>query len=54
MPSGHLSWFFSLEIVTVQGGYGTRFCHHGGNKIELYEYRGTELMGGQGFITVQN
>ena len=28
------SWFFSREIVTVQGGYGTCFCRPGTNFIE--------------------
>ena len=23
------SWYFSQKAVTVQGGYGTCFCHHG-------------------------
>ena len=39
------SWYFSREIVTVQGGYGTCFCRHGTNIIELYSCRGTSLIG---------
>ena len=39
------SWYFSRETVTVQGGYGTRFCHPGTNFIEHYECRGTRLIG---------
>ena len=39
------SWFFSREIVTVQGGYGTRFCRPGTSFIEHYACRGTSLIG---------
>jgi hypothetical protein len=40
------SWFFSREMVTVQGGYGTCFCRHGRNFVELDECRGTSLVSG--------
>jgi hypothetical protein len=39
------SWYFSQKAVTVQGGYGTCFCHHGTNFIEHYACRGTILIG---------
>jgi hypothetical protein len=39
------SWFFSREIVTVQGGYGTCFCHPGTKVCEHYECRGTSFFG---------
>jgi hypothetical protein len=38
------SWYFSCETVTVQGGYGTCFCHPGTNFIEHYACRGTSLI----------
>jgi hypothetical protein len=41
------SRFFSREIVTVQGGYGTCFCRHGRDKVELDECRGTSLISGR-------
>jgi hypothetical protein len=44
------SWYFSREVVTVQGGYGTCFCSHGTNFIEHYESRGTELIASHIFI----
>jgi hypothetical protein len=36
---------FSQKAVTVQGGYGTCFCHAGTNFIENYACRGTSLIG---------
>jgi hypothetical protein len=39
------SRYFSLETVTVQGGYGTCFCSPGTDFIEHYECRGTMLIG---------
>ena len=39
------SWFFSREVVTVQGGYGTCFCSPGTYYNEHYECRGTRLIG---------
>jgi hypothetical protein len=33
------SWYFSQKVVTVQGGYGTRFCSPGTRLIEHYECR---------------
>jgi hypothetical protein len=39
------SRYFSQEIVTVQGGYGMRFCSPGTIFIEHYECRGTSLIG---------
>jgi hypothetical protein len=38
------SWYFSQKAVTVQGGYGMRFCNQGTKLIELYECRGTRLL----------
>jgi hypothetical protein len=46
------SWYFSREIVTVQGGYGTCFCRLGTNFIEHYECRGTGLLSGREFVSV--
>ena len=39
------SWFFSREVVTVQGGYGTCFCRPGTNLIEYEAYRVTSWLG---------
>ena len=39
------SWYFSREVVTVQGGYGTCFCNPGTYFIEHYACRGTSLIG---------
>ena len=39
------SWYFSQKAVTVQGGYGARFCRPGTNFIEHYACRGTSLIG---------
>jgi hypothetical protein len=39
------SWFFSREVVPVQGGYGTCFCSHGTNFIVYWRDRGTSLIG---------
>jgi len=39
------SWYFSREAVTVQGGYGTCFCHHGTNFIARWRGRGTNIIG---------
>ena len=47
------SWYFSREIVTVQGGYGTCFCRHGRNLDELDECRGTSLVSGHEVVPVQ-
>jgi len=46
------SLFFSQKAVTVQGGYGTRFCRHGRNNFELYECRGTRLLSGRKAVLV--
>jgi hypothetical protein len=45
-PPGHLLIYFSQKAVTVQGGYGTCFCHPGTNFIEHYACRGTSLISG--------
>jgi hypothetical protein len=39
------SWYFSREIVPVQGGYGTDFCRPGTNILEHYECRGRCFLG---------
>jgi len=39
------SRYFSRQTITVQGGYGMRFCRHGTNFIEHYACRGTSLIG---------
>ena len=36
--------YFSREVITVQGGYGTCFCRHGTNFIACWRDRGTSLM----------
>jgi hypothetical protein len=46
------SRYFSQKIVTVQGGYGARFCSPGTNLIEHYACRGTELIANYIFIPV--
>jgi hypothetical protein len=38
------SWYFSHKAVTVQGGYGMRFCSPGTNFIEHYACRGTSMI----------
>ena len=48
-----VSRFFSWEIVTVQGGYGTCFCRHGTNFIACWRGRGTMLLSGREFLPVQ-
>ena len=48
------SWYFSREIVPVQGGYGTRFCPPGTNFIEHYECLGLGLLSGWEIVPVQN
>jgi hypothetical protein len=48
------SRYFSHEVVTVQGGYGTCFCRHGTNFNELYECRGTSLIGAANLSPVTN
>jgi len=44
------SRYFSQKTVTVQGGYGTRFCSPGTKLVEHYEYRGTKLIASHIFI----
>jgi len=39
------SWYFSHEVVTVQGGYGALFAVQVQNFIEHYVCRGTSLIG---------
>lgn len=46
------SWYFSREVVTVQGGYGACFCRHGTNIIEFWRGRGTSLIGAASFSPV--
>jgi len=46
------SRYFSREIVTVQGGYGTCFCRPGTNLIEHYECRGTILISSRKAVLV--
>jgi hypothetical protein len=46
------SWYFSREIVPVQGGYGTCFCSHGTKFIEQWQCRGTILIGGREVVSV--
>jgi len=48
------SWYFSREVVTVQGGYGTCFCRPGTNSIEHYACRGTSLIGAANLSPVTN
>jgi hypothetical protein len=45
-------WYFSQKAVTVQGGYGTCFCHHGTNFIEHYACRGTSFIGARNLSPV--
>jgi len=44
------SWYFSQKTVTVQGGYGMRFCSPGTKLVEHYECRGTKLIASHIFI----
>jgi hypothetical protein len=44
------SWYFSREVVTVQGGYGTCFCSPGTKLVEHYACRGTKLNASHIFI----
>jgi hypothetical protein len=46
------SRFFSREIVTVPGGYGTCFCSPGTKFVEHYVCRGTELFASHIFIPI--
>jgi len=46
--------YFSREAVTVQGGYGTRFCRPGTNLIEHWQCRGTILLSGRELGPVQD
>jgi len=48
------SWYFSSASwrITVQGGYGTRFCSPGTKLVEHYECRGTKLNASHIFIPV--
>jgi len=46
------SWYFSREIVTVQGGYGMCFCRPGTNFIEHYECRSTKLISGRKAVSI--
>jgi hypothetical protein len=39
------SWYFSQEVVTVPGGYGTCFCRHGISFIAGWRDRGTIWIG---------
>ena len=48
------SWYFSQKTVTVQGGYGTRFCRHGTNFFECWRDRGTMLIGATSLSPVTN
>jgi hypothetical protein len=45
------SRYFSREIVTVQGGYGTCFCRPGTNFIECWRGRGTRLLSGEKIVS---
>jgi len=47
------SWYFSREVVTVQGGYGTCFCSHGTNFIEHWVCRGTSFISDREIVPVQ-
>jgi hypothetical protein len=47
------SRYFSREIVTVQGGYGTCFCSHGTSFIALRRDRGTRFLSGHELLPVQ-
>jgi hypothetical protein len=47
------SRYFSREIVTVQGGYGTCFCRHGTNFIAFRRDRGTRFLSGREFLPDQ-
>jgi hypothetical protein len=46
------SRYFRQKTVTVQGGYGTRFCRPGTNIIEHYDCRGTRLISGREFVSI--
>ena len=46
------SRYFSREIVTVQGGYGTCFCRQGTNFIACWRDRGTRFLSGRVFFQV--
>jgi hypothetical protein len=48
------SWYFSREVVTVQGGHGTCFCSHGTNFIVCWRDRGTSLIGATSLSPVTN
>jgi hypothetical protein len=48
------SRYFSREAVTVQGGYGTRFCRHGTNFIACWRDRGTSFIGATNLSPVTN
>jgi hypothetical protein len=39
------SWYFSREVVTVQGGFGACFCRPGTKFVEHYACRGTSMIG---------
>jgi CDP-glycerol glycerophosphotransferase (TagB/SpsB family) len=54
MPSGHLSWFFSREIVPVARRVRRGFCQSWQELVELFEYRGTMPISGRELIPVQN
>jgi hypothetical protein len=45
------SRFFSQKIITVQGGYGMRFCSQGTEFCGLYERRGTSFQSGRQIIS---
>ena len=47
-----VSCFFSREMVTVQGGYGTCFCRPGTNFFENWFDRGTMFLSGRELIPV--
>ena len=47
------SWYFSQKVVTVQGGYGTCFCHPGTDFIAYRRDRGTMFLSGRELLPVQ-
>jgi len=46
------SRYFSRKAITVQGGYGMRFCSQGAEFCGLYECRGTDFQSNWEIIMV--
>jgi hypothetical protein len=54
MQSGHLTWFFSREIVPVARRVWRGFCQSWQELVKLFEYRGTMPISGRELIPVQS